>query len=82
MYAMLNPIKGGQFVLGGSSPNVGTIFHFLADLAFIEVQNRSRSEKLPRWVEGTHHPRSILGDGLDVYAQLQILCYFETKELV
>ena len=69
-------------MLGGSSPNMGTIFHFRADLVFIQVQNRSRSEKLFGSEEGTHHPSSILGNGLNVYAPLQIWCYFEPKELV
>ena len=68
-------------MLGRSSPNVGTIFHFRADLAFVQVQDRSRSEKLSGSVKVTHHPSSILGDGLNLYAPLQILCYFETKEL-
>ena len=58
-------------MLGGSTPNVETIFHFRANLAFIQVQNRSRSEKLSESVEGTHYISSILGDGLNVYAHFK-----------
>ena len=81
-HTALDSIQTGQSGLSCTCPDVTTVFHLRADLAFVEIEQGRRGQIFPRAVEGPHHLSSVRSHSQDVGVPFEVWCQLEPKKFL